>query len=274
MGSAEKQGQLWGADARAWSELNEPHCAPLYEAVFDAIGVGSGTVLLDAGCGAGLAVQLAAKRGAVVSGLDASGALLEIAQERNPDADLRQGDLEDLPFADDSFDAVTAFNSVQYATDPIAAVRQLGRVTRPGGSVGVLTWGPPEQCETSTILVAIGGLLPPPPPGAEGPFALSAPGRLEALVESAGLRPSIGGEATMAFQFPDLEAAVRAQLTSGPARVAIEHAGLPAVRAALAEAYTSNRQADGSYRQENVFRYLIASVGGTSTSSRTASAHR
>src|ERR1700738_4245414 len=98
MGSAQMQGRLWGADARAWSELNEPHCAPLYEAVLDAIGAGSGTALLDAGGGAGLARQLAAKRGAVVSGIDASEALLEIANERNPGADIRHGDLEELPF--------------------------------------------------------------------------------------------------------------------------------------------------------------------------------
>jgi hypothetical protein len=49
MGSGETQGRLWGADARAWSELNEPHCAPIYEAVLDAVGVSEGTELLDAG---------------------------------------------------------------------------------------------------------------------------------------------------------------------------------------------------------------------------------
>jgi hypothetical protein len=64
MGTAEVQGALWGAAARDWSELNEPHCAALYEAVFDAIGVDGSTELLDAGCGAGLALQIAAKRGA------------------------------------------------------------------------------------------------------------------------------------------------------------------------------------------------------------------
>ncbi len=258
MGSAEKQGRLWGADARAWSELNEPHCAPFYEAVLDAVSVTEGTALLDAGCGAGLALQLAAKRGALISGLDASGPLLEIARERVPEADLRRGDLEALPFDDHSFDAVTAFNSVQYAGDPVAAVGELRRVARPGAPVAVLTWGPAEQCETSVILSAIGGLLPPPPPGAEGPFALSAPGRLEALVETAGLRAERTADAPMSFQFPDLDTAVRAQLTSGPARVAIEYCGEHAVREALALAYTGNRQPDGTYRQHNVFRFVVA----------------
>ncbi len=258
MGSAQVQGTLWGAAAREWSELNEPFSTPFYEAVFDAIAVGPGMKLLDAGCGSGLALQLAAKRGATVTGYDASAALLDIARERVPGADIRQGDLEALPFADATFGAVTAFNSVQYAADPVAATRELRRVARPGAPVGIVTWGAPERCETRVILAAIGGLLPPPPPGAEGPFALSQPGRLEALAEAAGLTPRHADDAPMAFVFPDLDAAVRAQLTSGPARLAVEHAGEQATRDALAAAYAGSRRPDGTYRQANVFRYLIA----------------
>jgi ubiquinone/menaquinone biosynthesis C-methylase UbiE len=81
--------------------------------------------LLDVGCGSGLALQLAAKRGASVSGLDASAGLLEVARQRLAEADLRQGDVEQLPWADDSFDAATAFNAVQYATDPVQALREI-----------------------------------------------------------------------------------------------------------------------------------------------------
>ena len=71
MGSAQVQGKLWGPGARDWAELNEPSCTPFYEAVFDAIAVGPGMVMLDAGCGGGFALQLAAKRGATVTGFDA-----------------------------------------------------------------------------------------------------------------------------------------------------------------------------------------------------------
>jgi SAM-dependent methyltransferase len=116
------QGRLWGPGARDWSELNEPSCVPFYEAVFDAIAVRPGTALLDARCGGGFALQLAAKRGAAVTGLDACGPLLDIARERVPDADLRQGDLESLPFAEHMFDAVTAFNSIQFASDLLAVM--------------------------------------------------------------------------------------------------------------------------------------------------------
>ena len=72
MGSADTQGPLWGAGAKDWSELAEPAQIPFYEAAFDALGVGTTTNLLDVGCGAGLAMQLAAKRGASASGVDAA----------------------------------------------------------------------------------------------------------------------------------------------------------------------------------------------------------
>ena len=258
MGSASVQGPLWGAAARDWARLVEPAATPLYEAVFDALGVTGGTALLDAGCGSGYALAMAAARGATVSGLDASAGLLEVARERVPDADLHEGDLEALPFADDSFDAVTAFNSVQFAAQPVAAVRELGRVARSGASVAILTWGAPERCETRVIVAAIGGLLPPPPPGAGGPFALSEPDKLEELAQAAGLTPERSDEVPTTFTYPDLETAVRTQLSSGPARRAIQHAGEQATREALSAAFAEHRRSDGTYRQDNVFRYLVA----------------
>jgi hypothetical protein len=60
------------------------------------------------------------------------------------------------------------------------------------------------------------------------------------------------------FIYPDLDSAVRTQLSSGPARMAIDHAGEPSTRQALAAAFADSRQPDGSYRQDNSFRYLIA----------------
>jgi SAM-dependent methyltransferase len=258
MGSSAVQGELWGRAARDWAQFNEPSCEPFYQAVFDSVGLTEGHRLLDAGCGSGLALQFAAKRGATVTGLDASAGLLEIARERVPDGDIRQGDIEELPFPDNTFDVVTAFNSVQYAADPIMALRELGRVAKTGAPVAVLTWGAAQDCETRAIMAAIGSLLPPPPPGAAGPFALSEPGRLERLASSAGLTPDYVGDVPTPFIYPDLDTALRAQLSSGPALRAIEHAGEPVTRDALAGAFAGSRRADGSYRQDNSFHFLVA----------------
>ena len=258
MGSATVQGPLWGASAEDWAAIAEPGQIPFYEAAFDAMGLQKGASLLDVGCGAGLALELARKRGASVSGLDAAEGLLAVARERLPDADLRQGDIEELPFDDDSFNAVTAFNSVQYATDPTAALREIKRVAKPGAPVAIVTWGPVEHCEMRLVLAAIGSFLPPPPPRAGGPFALAAPGALEALVGNAGLRADKVIDVPTPYIYPDVSTAVRGQLASGPARMAIDRAGRDAVSSALADALTTVTQADGSVRMDNVFKVVIA----------------
>ncbi len=79
---------------------------------------------LDVGCGSGLAAQIAARRGAEVSGIDAADALLEIARARTPKGTFERGDLESLPFADKTFDVVTGFNSFQYAGNPSSRSRK------------------------------------------------------------------------------------------------------------------------------------------------------
>lgn len=257
MGSAQAQGELWGAAAEDWADLQEPTGGPIYEAAFDALDVRDGTRLLDVGCGSGYALQLAAKRGAVVSGLDAAGALLGVARSRIPDADLREGDLEALPFGDDAFDAVTAFNSVQYATDPIQGLREIKRVAAPGSPIAVASWGDPERCQSRSVLAAIGSLLPPPPPGAGGPFALAPPGALEALIETAGLTAESAVEVSAPFVYTDVATAQRANLSAGPIRAAINRAGLEATRDVLSAALAEFVQPDGSVRIENVFRVVI-----------------
>lgn len=260
MGTAEVQGRLWGAGADDWAGIVEPMSRPLFEAVLDATGVSAGTRLLDAGCGSGLALQMARARGAGVSGLDAAEALLRIARQRVPDADIRSGDLEELPFDNGAFDAVIACNSVQYASDPVAAVRELARVAAVDGAVAVVTWGDPQRCETRTVLAAVGSLLPPPPPGAGGPFALSEPGKLEELVAAAGLAPKHAEEVAVPFVFADLDTAVRGHLSSGPAQRAIEVAGRDAVEAAIRAALGPSVGPDGTSQHANVFRFVVATA--------------
>ncbi len=84
MGSSTGQGELWGGAARDWAELQEPQHLPVWEAMLGAAKVGQGTRFFDAGCGGGGTSVLAAQRGAHVSGLDASEALIAIARKRVP----------------------------------------------------------------------------------------------------------------------------------------------------------------------------------------------
>lgn len=101
-----------------------------YDAVLDAVGVLSGRRLLDAGCGSGRALARATERGATVWGVDPSAALLAEARRRLPNADLRIGELDDLPFDTGTFDVAVGFG-------PGVVIGELIRVCRPGGVVGV-----------------------------------------------------------------------------------------------------------------------------------------
>ena len=198
-------------------------------------------------------------RGATVSGIDTTPALLDIVRERVPSASLAIADLEDpLPFDAGEFDVVTAFNSVQYAADPVAALKNMSHVTKPGGLISVVVWGPPAQCESGVLFTELGPLMPPAPPAAPGAIAWSEDGQLEQLAATAGLTPLAVKDVPNPLIYPDLATAVRTRLSSGPARAAIQHSGLPAVRGALTRAFAGSRRPDGSYRQENVFRYLVA----------------
>ena len=257
-GSAALQGELWGARARDWAELHEHLHTPLYQAALDAMEVGPATRLFDAGCGSGVAAALAAGRGATVTGLDAAQALVALARRRLPQGDFHVGELAALPFAAGSFSAVTSFNAVQFAADPAVALAELRRVATPGAPVAVCTWGQPQDCEMRELFAALRALLPPPPPGAGGPFALSQPGKLEALVEAAGLVPVRAAEVACPFQYADGETAWRALSAAGPFVAAIRAAGEPRVRQAVEAALGPYRTAGGGVRLENTFRYLLA----------------
>jgi 2-polyprenyl-3-methyl-5-hydroxy-6-metoxy-1,4-benzoquinol methylase len=121
-GSASFQSALWSITSRDWMDYQEPLLAPWYEAVLGHAHVGQGSRVLDVGCGAGLFVHMAAQRGAVVSGLDATPEFIAVARDRTPGADLRVGEMEALPYENQAFDLVTGFNSFQFAADPVHAL--------------------------------------------------------------------------------------------------------------------------------------------------------
>jgi ubiquinone/menaquinone biosynthesis C-methylase UbiE len=258
MGTAQVQGQLWGRDARSWASYQEAAMRPLYDVTLDALEPLAGATFLDAGCGAGLVVRLATDRGASTSGLDASAGLLAVARERTPQADFETGEIEALPYADARFDVVTAFNSIQYAADPAAAVAELARVCRPGGSVAIGIWGDPARCETEALFARLRSLAPPPP-GTPAPLGCSDQGVVESLLEKAGLRVVGGDEAPVSFGYADIEQAWTAHISAGPFQKVIDTVGADAVRGVVTEVLEADRKPDGQLRQDNVMRYVVAS---------------
>ena len=257
-GTASVNGGLWGARARDWADVQEGQARALYDAVLEALAIGRGTRLLDAGCGAGMAAMLAAARGATVTGVDASDELLVIARARVPHAEFRQGDLESLPVPDAAFDVVTGFNAFQYAGAPAAALREARRVARPGAPVVIATWGRPDGMPAASLVTALRPLLPPPPAGAPGPFALSDEAALRAFAAEAGLAPEHIADVEATWTYPDLATAVRGLNASGVAQRAIRHAGEDAVTRAHADALAPFGTPDGGFAVRATFRYLVA----------------
>ena len=107
------------------------------EVVFDLAGPLRDRRLLDVGCGDGIYLVEAARRGAVASGVDISEAMLIVARRRAADAavaiDLHLGDVQALPFGDDAFDIVFAVTVLCFVSDPQQAVGEMSRVLAPGG---------------------------------------------------------------------------------------------------------------------------------------------
>lgn len=254
---ADIQGELWGTSPRDWAQIQEGFSIPLWEAALTTLRVSSGTRFLDAGCGAGGACAIALRRGARVHGFDASAGLLACARERIARVDFRQGDLEDLPYPDASFDAVLAANSLQYCRNVAVALRELRRVCERRGAVAVCVWGRAEDCEMREVFAAVGRALPQSQNG-DDPFALSAPGMLEGLIEKAGLHVTDRGQAECPFYYADVATLWRGVRSSGPLEAAVRIAGEETIKNAVLDAVEPFRTSGGGVRLDNTFVYVIA----------------
>jgi ubiquinone/menaquinone biosynthesis C-methylase UbiE len=129
----------WGRRAVDFATLAEPSSVREYVMMQHRLGVDRCDRLVDVACGSGLALELAGLRGAVCAGIDASPRLIAVARDRNPDADLRVGDMYALPWPDAGFDVATSFRGI-WATTP-EALAEIYRVLVAGGRVGITAWG-------------------------------------------------------------------------------------------------------------------------------------
>jgi SAM-dependent methyltransferase len=252
-------GRAWGPRATDW-ELSELQQLPTYEEAIRRVGISAGQRVLEVGCGTGVFLRAAADTGAEVYGLDASEALLELAGARVPEADLRLGDLESLPYEDDFFDLVAGFNSFFFAVDLVGALREAGRVAKPSAPVVIQVWGLHERCDLEAMKAVARPFMPPRPPDAPPEPDLAAAGALERLAAEAGLEPQSSFDLSWAYEFADDEELGRAMLAPmglgdlvGPARE-------DEVRRQIVEALAPCRTPQGGYRLENEFHVLIASA--------------
>lgn len=253
MQTREVQGKLWSTSPADWVEYIEPTFIPMYQATFDNIQLDEEKALLDAGCGSGLFLSMASARGAQVFGIDAAKGLLEVTRKRLPQVSLLNEDLEALPFKDETFDVVTAFNSLQYAGSFSNALAEARRVTKKNGKLVVGLWASEKICESADVLMAVGSLLPPPPPGTPGPFALSEDGKVEEICKTVGLKVINKQTIFCPWQFIGNEALQKAFLCTAPCVKAVMSVGESQVRKTITESAQPYNVADGVYYMKNYF---------------------
>ncbi|HUM10589.1 MAG TPA: class I SAM-dependent methyltransferase [Myxococcaceae bacterium] len=140
------------------------------ESLCEAVDLRAGQAVLDVACGNGTATLAAARRYCKVTGLDYVPSLLVRAEERaraeRLDIAFVEGDAEALPFADARFDAAISTFGVMFTPDHARAARELTRVVRPGGKIGVASWTPDGFIGQVFALV---GRSSPPPAGLQSP---------------------------------------------------------------------------------------------------------
>ena len=202
---------------------------------------------------------MAADRGARVAGIDAAKELIEIAAERVPEGDFRAGDIEVLPWEDDSFDLVTGFSAFQFADDKVRALREARRVSR--GSVAVVI---PTRVPESGIAAVFKPVFPLFVGDAlaslkeSGMFALSEPGKLDALLAAGDLAPSNDEEIECPIVFEDVDAAELAFMGAGPTQLAIENSGEATVARTVRSALEPFTDADGQVLLPAWYRAVLA----------------
>ncbi len=180
----QRQGVMWGSGP---FERVEDMIADVHDALVERVAVEGGEPALDVACGTGAISMRLARAGADVTGVDLAPALIETATRRAAEEGLSirydVGDCEQLPYEDASFDVVTSSFGAMFAPDHEAAGRELARVCRPGGRLGLATWRPGGGI--GDLFRLTGSFGPPPPPGAGNPLEWGREEHVERLLGDA-----------------------------------------------------------------------------------------
>ncbi len=191
---AARVAKQFNAPAEGYDRLIGRFLPTLAPALCEVADVRRGMRVLDVGCGPGGLTKELVRRGLNVSAIDPSSPFVDACRQRNPDADVREGFAEQLPFADDSFDATISSLVVGFMSDPAAGIREMSRVTAPGGVVVACTWDRNDM----TALARFGQAMAALDPSLDGDIKLAGDtkGELRDLFSAAGLADVIEGTLT------------------------------------------------------------------------------
>ena len=220
-----------------WRARIEEVTAPVREWMIKELALEPGDRVLELAAGAGdtgfEAAAIVGERGRLLS-TDFSPAMVQVARRRGAELGLahahyRVMDAERINLDADSVDRVLCRFGYMLMADPAAALAETRRVLRPGGRLALAVWGAPERNPWATIgfgLLVERGHMPPPEPGAPGPFAIASEEQTRALLGHAGFTAVRTEELPVHFSFRDLDDYMTyATDTGGPAALVLR--GLP-----------------------------------------------
>ncbi len=165
------------------------------EALIDSLGITRGMRVLDLGCGDGTTAIPAAKRGAIVLGVDIAQNLVASGNKRARDLNLpncyfQEGDASDLSeLNDDLFDMVVSIFGAMFAPRPFDVAKEMVRVTRPGGRIVMGNWIPGDPTLVAQVLKISSAYTPPPPDGFVSPMTWGVESNVIERFAAAGVPP-------------------------------------------------------------------------------------
>lgn len=200
---------------RKWDEFTMNFLKPMGDEIIKYLQLKKSDVVLDVATGTGepgLTIAAIVPQGKVV-GQDLSDGMLQIAREYAAKRNLRNYevkscDISELPFADNSFDAVSCRMGFMFFPDMQKAAMEMVRVLKPGGRLATSVWGPPAKNEWITNLmgpISKNMELQPPPPGAPGMFRCSQMGLIADMLRQSGLKNVLETEVGGLIDYTNVE---------------------------------------------------------------------
>lgn len=254
-GAAERAGWADGVVAANYIAQFTDAADQAMEGMIAATAPGSGQAVLDLCCGHGAMTAALCERGCTVTGLDFSPEMLKHAARTAPDADLREGDAQAMPFEDESFDWVLCNCGIMHLPDQPRALGEVARVLRPGGSFAMTVWVGPEA--SASFGIAFGAMKAHADPSVSAPpqpdfFQFARRDVAEDLLGAAGLELVTHNTIDCVWHLDTPEQLFRIY-SEATVRMAMLLAAQPAsaveaIREAMTEAVARDHGVDGGYR--------------------------
>lgn len=261
---AAKTGQVADQAAQIYDELFVPALfGPWAKRLADALHLRPGDDVLDVACGTGaFALEAEGRIGpdGTITGIDLNAGMLAVARQKAPQHTWREGDAQALPFEDSTFEVAACQLGMMFFPEPAKAIREMWRVLRPEGRLGVVIWGPLEQAPGyQTLAKILADVLGKDAAAAlETPFNLGDEGRLDSLFEAGGVPGAAVETQTGTVQFPTLETLLHTEIRGWVLGDQVDDRQFEQVLERSKEAMRPYVQQDGSVQFPIVARVITA----------------